>query len=440
MKIRLPKKFVLIVGGVLVLCGGSGAAAVYVGTDKLLGPSYLETNGLDCTALQTVKIKRGQRNWVRKYVVSDEPGDGMARIKTALRVARTVQEREKADLVQVALLDKAGPTDRADMRGRMIGAQVLYIPDLSKAPEGAVVQTYSAYYVDGPATAKGEFYGLRIDLPLEDVEALTAKLTDKTDCVEPEGLVPEGEHGASSGHGDKKKPKPKGGDHGAPSGHGEPAGHGEAPAADAHGAPADPHAAPADAHGESAEVAAKDSGGFLSSITRMVFGSKEEAPAESHDAPADAHAKPADGHAVPAADAAPAESHKADADDHPAPAASADHAAPPVVATDAPAKQEASFLDSMKSMIFGAGEKTEALQDTSSASPVPAAEPAPEPRTSAEGGKRWSASTDADVIRSDAAAEPAAHAEAKLGDGSTDADEAGAAWLAKFREQQAAKP
>ena len=148
MKVRLSKKVVAITVGVLVICAGSGAAAVYVGTDKLLGPSYLDVNGLECTTLQTDRIKRDKRNWIRKYVVSDKPGDGMARIRTALRVARAVQEKEKADLVQVSVLDKSGPTERAEMRGRVIGAQVVYIPDLAKAPDGAQVQTYSAYYMD----------------------------------------------------------------------------------------------------------------------------------------------------------------------------------------------------------------------------------------------------------------------------------------------------
>ncbi|TDK39499.1 hypothetical protein E2F50_05135 [Rhizobium deserti] len=476
MKIRLPKKFVLIIGGVLVLCGGSGAAAVFVGTDKILGPSYLEINGLECTALQTIQIKRDHRHWVRKYVVSDEPGDGMARIRTALRVARAVQEKEKADLVQVALLDKAGPTGRAEMRGRMIGAQVIYIPDLAKVPPGAAAQTYSAYYIDGSSTPKGEYYGMRIDLPLEDVEALSAKLTDKADCIDPVVEAPEGAHGATSGHGDTKKTKPKGGDHGASSGHGdasahgeasghgEPSAHGEAPA---HGAApaADAHAAAADAHGE--EVAAKESGGFLSSITGMIFGSKDEAPAEGHKPEAnatDGHAAEghaAEGHAVkgedhpaaaadaPAAHSAPAASHDATAADHPV--ASKDHPEAPVVsAASAPEKAlaepsnpDAGFFDSMKSMIFGGSEQPEASHDKASASASTGpAEPAPEPRTSAEGGKRWSSSTDADVIRSDEGATQTPHADGKpvASDGPTDADAAGAEWLAKFRAQQAAKP
>jgi hypothetical protein len=427
LKFRFSKKLVFILmGSIVVLGGGSGAAAVLIGTDKILGPSYLEINGLECTALETVKIKRDQRYWIRKYVVSDGTGDGLARIRTALRVAKAVQEKEKADLVQVAVIDKAGPRDRAQMRGRAIGAQVVYIPDPKKAPEGTSVQPYSAYYLDGTANANGEYYGMRIDLPLEDVQTLTARLTDHADCVEPIVATPEGAHGAPAGHGEK----PKADGHGAPSGHGEPAGHG-APAADAHGAPADAHGAPAEGHGD--EVAAKESGGFFNSITGMIFGSKPEAPAEA------AHAPEGDAHAAETHAAAPA------AGTHPAPAAqnkaaaAQDHqkpAAPTQVASAEPKKEEGGFLASLTGMFFGSGE-----QETPKASPVAAkaSEPAPEPRTSAEGGKRWSKQTDADAVRSDAKPPEATHAEAAPAktNGSTEADAAGAEWLAKLRGQPA---
>lgn len=447
LKFRFSKKLIfLMMGSVVVLGGGSGAAAVFIGTDKILGPSYLEINGLACRTLDTVKIKRDQHYWVRKYVVSDEPGDGMARIRTALRVAKAVQEKEHADLVQVAMIDKAGPTDRARMRGRMIGAQVVYIPDLAKAPEGANAQTYSAYYLDGAAAADGEFYGMRIDLPLEDVEGVTARLTDKADCVDPAAAAPAGEHGAPSGHGEKPKKVDKSSGHGeASSGHGEAPAHGAAPAAESHGAPAE-------GHGE--EVAAKESGGFLSSITGMIFGSKKEEPAEGHgpDAvPAEHAAAPAEGHDAPAADhgtAAPAAA-GAHGSDRPAPAkAAADHGDKPAAAKQEavaePKKEEGGFLASLTGMIFGGGEAEKPAEAQAAKAPK---EPAPEPRISADGGKRWSKSTDADAVHADAQSADAKPADAKqvtvegpplATDGSTAADAAGAAWLAKMRGQSGA--
>jgi hypothetical protein len=486
MKFRLSKKVVIVTVGLLAICAGSGAAAVYVGTDKLLGPSYLEINGLECTTLQTDKIKRDNRNWIRKYVVSDKPGDGMARIRTALRVARAVQEKEKADLVQVAVLDKSGPTERAEMRGRVIGAQVVYIPDLAKAPDGAQVQTYSAYYMDGSPTPKGEYFGLRMDVPLEDVEALSAKLTDKADCVDPVVAAPEGEHGAPSAHGDKKKPKPKGGEHGAAAeGHGDSGSEGHAaepeashseegkPAADGHGAP-DSHEG---ATGHEDQVASKESGGFLGSVTSMIFGSKEEpkpdaaaGEAKSGDAHgADADAAPAEGHgampteakshaapepvAKPAPEAAakPAPEAAGKAAPEAAGKAAPEHAAKAEAATETKAavtepaetaKEEGGMFSSLKGMIFGSGEAEKPAEPLKEASAEPAkpSEEAPPPRTSTEGGKRWSSQTEADAIHSDKAPPPS---EAKATqappptDGSTEADAAGAAWLAKFRQQQA---
>ncbi|SFB19837.1 hypothetical protein SAMN03159496_02308 [Rhizobium sp. NFR07] len=472
MKIRLSKKFVLILGGGLLLCGASGAAAVLIGADRILGPSYRDLNGLSCTTLQTVKSKKDQRYWVRKYVTSNEAGDGMSRIRTALRVARAVQAKEKADLVQIAMVDKAGPKDRAAMRGRMIAAQVVYIPDLAKVPEGAAAVNYSAYYLDGAPTAKGEYFGMRVDLPLEDVEHLEAKLTDKADCIDLEPA--EGAHPVTkSGHG-VRKPAEHGeaaGGHGeAPAGHGEAPEHGETPVAEGQ------EAAPAEGHGE--EVAAKESGGFLSSVTGMIFGSKEEPKAEhgaakptagEHGAAAEAgHAAPDAkanaSHDAPKTSEPAAEGHATAAetsDDHgeqaakPAEAEKTADAAHAETAADAekPAEEQG-FLDQVKGMIFGGSSdkadgasheeaKADAGHEAKQASEQ-AHEPAPEPRTSAEGGKRWSNSDEKDEIRSEdtaghdtSEAKPEdEHAEAKA-DGPNEADAAGAAWLEKFRAQQA---
>jgi hypothetical protein len=413
-------------------------------------------------------MKRDKRLWVRKYITSDgEPADGITRIRTALRVARTVQEKEKADIVQVAMLDKAGPTDRAQMRGRMIGAQVVYIPDLAKAPEGADAQIYSAYYIDGNAAANGEYYGMRIDLPLEDVEGLTAKLTDKADCADPIVVI---DPNAAV---DPTKPKTHGKmegkkEHGEAEGkgHGEEAsGHGETPAAEGEG-----HgAAPAEGHGE--EVASKESGGFLSSITGplsgMIFGAKEEAPAAahgsegashaapatSHDAPgashgepaaADAHGeqKPASGHDAPASadahadpKAAPAgavlEGH-ADAKDE-APAKNGDHGDKAVEA--APDTSEGGIFSSVKNMIFGGGDAAKS------------AAPDDKEKAAADGKDKAFSLKDVEHATANAAAPaPVADVAAKghgdkpadaVAHGPTAADNAGASFLARMRGQPA---
>jgi hypothetical protein len=468
-KIRLSKKLVAVVGGVFVLCAGSGAAAVFVGKEKFFGPSYADLNGLTCSVLETFTTKRDGRTWVRRYVNADElpaadgSGDGMARIRTALRVAKSIQEKEKADIVQVAMVSKTGPKDRAEMRGRMIGAQVVYIPDPAKAPAGAAREIYSAFYVEGTATSKGEYYGQRIDMPLADIQHLEAKLNDKTDCIDPAAIAAAeaaaaAGHGATKGH-DKKPAKGH-----APAGHGEtsgghdaPAAHGEAPAGEHGTAPAEGHGeAGASAHGEGGEPAAKESGGLLSSVTGLIFGSKEEAaPAAAAHADGEGQAAPQGGdHPIDAKQAGHAQALAAAADD--TADVSKEHAAKgePVSApaeTPAPT-EEKSFVSSMKEMLFGSSDKApDATHDEASAEPaLPKTEPAPEPRTSAEGGKRWSKQDGSDEIRSGepsaanashddkapAAAEASAQPGAAAG-GSNAADAAGAAWLEKLRAQQA---
>ncbi len=275
LKFRYSKKILfLAIGGIVVLGGGSGTAAIYIGSEKLLGSSYLEINGLECATVETVKVRRNHHYWVRKYVTSEVAGDGIARVRTALRVARSVQQKEKADLVQVTFIDKAGPTERARMRGRMIGAQVVFIPDPSRMPAQTGAQPYSAYYLDGAAGPDGGYYGMRIDLPLEDIEAVSASLTDNADCLDPVAETVAREHGtatardgqeASGGHAET-------GEHGA-EGHGESEGRGDEPVAEGRAKPADEDVGPAHA-------GPRESGGFLSSVMELIVGPEQGASGE----------------------------------------------------------------------------------------------------------------------------------------------------------------
>jgi hypothetical protein len=306
-KIHLSRKLMLIVGGVLVTLGGTGAAAVYIGADKLLGPSYAELNGLECTEVKTLEIRKKDRFWVRKFITTNEPGDGLARVKTALRVAKILQETKKADLVQVVVLDASGPKDRSGMRGRAVGADVIYVPDPSHVPEEMSARVLTARYADGLAAPNGDFFGERVDMLEADIQALVAKLNDQTDCVKPEGLVPEGE-----GHGEKAADG-----HGEAPAHGAPDAHGEKPA-EGHGDAGGHGEAPAGEHGAETPVAehgAEESKGWMASLMGMVGIGGDEAPAEGHAAPADGHAAPADGAG------AVAEGHEAPADGHAEPAA-----------------------------------------------------------------------------------------------------------------------
>ena len=217
-------------------------AAVFVGKERLFGASSASINGLECTLVQSVSIKKNGSVWVRKFIRT-QGGDGSERVKTALRVAKAVYNQQKPDLVQVSVLDQNGPTMRSDMRGRAVAAQVVFIPDVKKLPDDASAKPYSAYYYDGAPSDEGVFYGLRVDLPLEDTEKLATGLNEFTDCIDLAAKeTPSGHAAPAKGHG-----KPAGGhgeaapaaaDHAPESAEGAP--HETAPAAAGHAAVDDP--------------------------------------------------------------------------------------------------------------------------------------------------------------------------------------------------------
>ncbi|MGG7516785.1 hypothetical protein ACQ3G6_02740 [Allorhizobium undicola] len=323
-KVRFSRKMVIILGGVLVACGASGSVAVYIGRDQLLGASKTTLNGLECTQVQAVKLHRKERVWVRKYVTT-EPGDGLSRIRTALRVAKATAEAEKADLVQVVVLDKNGPKDRAEIRGRAVGAEVVYVPVPAHIDDEQDVVPLTARYVDRPANGDGDFYGERIDMASDEAAALMASLTEKNDCVIPAPPADkEGDgHGKASGHGKTEKAT---GEHGQPE-HGKTEPDKKEHGADGHGA--DGHGAEAKKDGEAAgsgdaahggePPAADAKPGLISSIKGMIFGSEKPAGTETALHTVSGEAAPT----APAHDSASAEKVGGDAEkpaDGPAPA------------------------------------------------------------------------------------------------------------------------
>lgn len=195
--------------------GVSGGAAVYVGKDRLMGAAG-GGSGLECSDVNLVTIKKQDHVWVRKYIKT-EPTDGMTRVRTALRVAQAVYAAQKPDLVQVVVLDENGPTLRADIRGRAIGADVVYIPHPDKTVPGLDDKPYTARYYDGKASENGLFFGERIDMPADEIAMISASFKDPEDCVDPVAV-------ASTKGGEKAK-KAEGG------------GHGVAPAAETEAAP-----------------------------------------------------------------------------------------------------------------------------------------------------------------------------------------------------------
>lgn len=273
-KIRLPRKVMFLIAGVLVLCGASGAFAVYSGKEAFLGAvesSAPSRSGLACTTVDTLKMRRNGQRWIRKYVSTDS-ASGVDRVRTALRIAGLLAKEEKADLYQVVVLDAAGPSDRAGRRGPAIGAEVLFAPDPDKLP--GMSTPFVARYNDGKANTVGLFYGREIALSADDIKSTLTAMDDKSDCFDPVAAAAAAEQGAagskSGGHGEE----PAVAAHGEDAGSDEaPAGHGEEAAAPEHGAEA-----PVE-HGK----AKPEEKGFLGSMLAMVLGSDPEKPSsESH--------------------------------------------------------------------------------------------------------------------------------------------------------------
>lgn len=185
---RPSRKLVIVIGGLALLTGASGGAALYIGRDNILVRSLEEADGVSCTDVNLVTIKKQDHVWIRKYIKT-EPTDGVTRVKTALRVAQAVYQQEKPDLVQVVVLDQNGPTLRSDMRGRAIGADVVYIPHPDKMIEGVDDKPYTVRYYDGQASSNGLFFGERIDLPEDQIHALSASLRESSDCIDPTAVA-----------------------------------------------------------------------------------------------------------------------------------------------------------------------------------------------------------------------------------------------------------
>jgi hypothetical protein len=236
---RIPRKVLFIIGGLGLLGGVASAAAyVYLHQELIFGPSEETLNGLACTPVKTFNIKQDDRYWIRAFIKT-APTDGPMRVKTALRVAKAINEEKHPDLVQVVVLDEHGPEQRADMRGRAVGADVVFIAHPEKIPDYNAQGGFTAKYIDGSANSDGDFYGNKVVVPKEEIDKITSLFDKIEGCVDPEeaakksgsgghGAAPAGGHGGSkseSGHGESA---PEGDGHGSEQkdggGHGE--GHG----------------------------------------------------------------------------------------------------------------------------------------------------------------------------------------------------------------------
>ena len=315
-RIFLRKRLVIAVGSIFLLLGGSGAAALYIGTDKILGKSEKELGGLDCKDVARIAIKRNDNQiWLHKYVKTDST-DGPTRIKTAIRVATGMAEKLRADMIHIVVLDQNGPTKRSDFKDLAFGAEVFYVRKVGSVP--GFENTFTATYAVGSAAANGNFYGKRRELTSDQVLTLARFMDDRADCLptDEEKAKMDAAAKAAESHKAKasgeKKPEegPKPGEEKVPVAPADPALAAEARLDEALGIVPPP---PPPVEEAKAEPDAKKDKGFLDSMLGMVgLGSKEEAPkdAAGHAAPAEGHPAPVEGHATPSegeGHAAPAE-------------------------------------------------------------------------------------------------------------------------------------
>ena len=201
--VKIPKKVVIIASGVVVLTGASGATAFFIGKDKILGPSAQELGGVECTdVIRVADMRKDRAPWLRKYVRVPPGTDGMTRVKTALRVAKKVQETLPADLIEIAVLDQSGPDKRAQMRGRAIGAEVIVVRDTAKVP--GITEPITIQYYQGAASGTGMFYGEEATMTSAEAEELVSKMKELTDCAPPPGKEEAGDKKGEK-KGEKKK-------------------------------------------------------------------------------------------------------------------------------------------------------------------------------------------------------------------------------------------
>ncbi|MBX9455017.1 MAG: hypothetical protein KL863_02710 [Rhizobium sp.] len=293
-KLRLSRKLLLITVGITVLLGGSGVTALYLGGTGLMLEGGENAIGGECTDIQTMVLKTpSNRLWLRKFIRM-EKASGPDRVRTALRVAGLLAQKNTVDLIHVSVLDSHGPTVRSQMRARAIGAEVLIALKPDNLPD--MKSPAMASYYEGPVSDAGRFYGDKVVVDIDEIGAMmTAMRTveEKPDCV---SATPADDKAAKKPDPGKKDKKDT---HAA-----TPADSGEQPAED-HGKEPAKDGDDETAHGE--QPAKEQS--FLDSMLSMVgLGGSDEPTIAAHPPAAvdDSHAvadEPVDDHGDKASDA-----------------------------------------------------------------------------------------------------------------------------------------
>lgn len=198
---RISRKLALLSGGFLLVLGVSGTAALVFAPAHLI-PGYSDEPGGSCKTIYQSEFRRGREKRL-VAVISTDDTQPEARVKTGMRIARHLAETAHPDLVIVQIMDRNGPTDRSQLRGVVIGTEIMHAPNPSKTL--AASKPWEARYVDGLPTKAGFYFGPKLDMRLMELEAINHKIELVEGC---DGDMIEGEAAShtkseTKGKGDK---------------------------------------------------------------------------------------------------------------------------------------------------------------------------------------------------------------------------------------------
>ena len=152
---HFSRKLALITGGFLVLLGASGTATLlFNGSFPFSDPETEDAASGSCKTVYTAKFLRdGEKRLTAIIRANDEKPDH--RVETGVRIARFLSETIQPDLVTVQLADMHGPESRADLRGPMIGTEIVYAPNPNRSR--ATSQVWEVRYIDAEPTERTQY-------------------------------------------------------------------------------------------------------------------------------------------------------------------------------------------------------------------------------------------------------------------------------------------
>lgn len=198
---RISRKLALLSGGFLLVLGVSGTAALVFAPAHLI-PGYEEEITGSCKTVYQSDFRRGKEKRLIS-IISTPDANPNDRVRTGMRIARHLAETEHPDLVIVQVMDAHGPTQRSELRGPAIGAEIVHAPNPSKTM--ATSRPWEVRYVQALPTGAGLYFGPRVDMRLIELEAINHEIELVEGCDgdivdEEAATVSQKEPAKASGH------------------------------------------------------------------------------------------------------------------------------------------------------------------------------------------------------------------------------------------------